>query len=108
VGGRQLPARGGSRRVHEARRVINSLVVTVVRSDKSEVDSPAFISVGHTEATKDSGTGYRPLSVVVSSRDFSKEALDEALGRLISLQKRYATIKELAPIWEMIDRIRAA
>jgi hypothetical protein len=93
-------------RTHEARRVINSLTVNVERGGEV-VTAPAFISVGHTVKTQDAGEGYRPISVVVETPVFREEALDEALGRLKAMQKRYGAIKELAPIWQALDDVAA-
>lgn len=100
-------AAADSWRVHEARRVINSLVVRVERNGKEE-DAPAFLSVGHRADTQALGEGYRTLAVVVGTPEMREEALDEALGRLRSYQRRYQMIGELGPVWEALDEIEEA
>jgi hypothetical protein len=97
----------GNWRAHQARKVINSLTVTVVRIGE-QVESPAFISVGHVKVTLDVGEGYRPLSVVLERQDFAEEALNEALQKLKAIQTRYGTIEKLAPVWLALDEITAA
>lgn len=97
----------GHWRVHEARNVINSLTVTIGNGDMQTV-APAFISVGHVKATQGEGVGYRPISVVLGNEYFAQEALDEALLKLESLEKRYASLKELSPVWRALQLVKAA
>lgn len=96
----------GHWRVFEARNVINSLTVTIVNGDKETI-VPAFISVGHTTATKEAGMGYRPFSVVIANPDFLQESIDDAISKLRSIQARYAAIRELAPVWQALDDVAA-
>jgi hypothetical protein len=90
-------------RTHEARRVINCLVVVVEGAEPA----PAFVSVGHTSATEADGAGYRPISVVVADPAYRQEALEEALGRLNALRRRYEAIQALAPVWAALDSVAA-
>jgi hypothetical protein len=91
-------------RTHEARQVIGSLVEVVMVGDMKTA-RPAFVSVGHTEETAESGSGYRSVSVVMSDGDFAQEALADALSRLNALRRRYAALSELAPVWAALDEI---
>lgn len=91
-------------RTHEARQVLNNLVVSV-KVEGETVNAPAFISVGHTARTRDAGEGYRPVSVVVSTPAFSAEALDEAISRLHALRRRYEAIEALSPVWRALDDV---
>lgn len=93
-------------RIHEARNVINSLKVTVVVEDR-EVKAPAFVSVGHTVENQDRGEGYRSVAVVLNDPAFASEARAEALSRLRAVRQRYASLEELAPVWEAIDQVAA-
>jgi len=90
-------------RNHEARNVINSLRVTVQVEDR-EVQAPAFVSVGHTVMTQERGEGYRPVTVVINDPDFASEARADALSRLRAVRQRYASLEDLTPIWEAIDK----
>lgn len=94
-------------RTHEARQVIGSLTVKVMVDDHEE-RAPAFISVGHTSQTQTAGEGYRPLSVVQQTPEFHTEALEEVISRMEALRRRYAAVEGLAPVWEALDRIKAA
>jgi hypothetical protein len=91
-------------RTHQARQVINGLTVTVKIGDE-KVQSPAFFSVGHTVETQDAGEGYRPVSVVVADPDLAREALEEALGRLRAIQRRYDALEALTPVWKALDGV---
>jgi hypothetical protein len=91
-------------RTHEARQVLNNLVVSV-KVDGKAVNAPAFISVGHTAKTREAGEGYRPVSVVVSTPEFSEEALGEAVSRLYALRKRYEAIEALTPVWSALEAV---
>lgn len=94
-------------RTHEARRVISAIVVNVTVED-NEVTAPAFVSVGHVLATQGAGEGYRSISVITAHADFTKEALDEAKMRLRAIQRRYAALEALAPVWEALEAVEAA
>lgn len=101
-------AKAASRwREHEARQVIGSLSVTVKMGD-SESRAPAFISVGHTADTQERGEGYRPLAVVQKTPEFRDEALHEVISRMEALRQRYASVEGLDPVWEALDRVKAA
>lgn len=93
-------------RTHEARQVIKSLTVTV-RVEDAEVRAPAFVSVGHRVETQANGEGYRPLSVVAADPGYRAEALGEALAQLRAIQRRYAAIDALAPVWKALEGIAA-
>lgn len=94
-------------RSHEARRVINSLVITV-QTGGQKLQTPAFISVGHRVSTQEEGEGYRPISVVAHDPLFSQEALGEALSRLRAIRARYNAIEALAPVWQAVDEVESA
>jgi len=93
-------------RVQEARNVINAIVVRVERNGQ-ETEAPAFVSVGRIAETQDRGAGYRPVQVVVQDPEFRAEALQEAIKDLNAIRRRYEAIKELSPVWDLVDRIAA-
>lgn len=93
-------------RAHEARQVIGGLIISVQTEDRIE-KTPAFLSVGHTLKTQETGEGYRSISVVVEDPDLLEEALAEAKSRLEALRKRYEHLEALAPVWQALDQVAA-
>lgn len=91
-------------RTHEARQVIGCLTIRVQVGDE-EKKVPAFLSVGHDLARQARGEGYRPVAVVIGDRDWSEEALSEAMGRLQALRSRYESLEALSPVWAAMDKI---
>ncbi len=92
-------------RTHEARKIIGSITVRYTVRD-TETKGPAFLSVGHTLATMDRGEGYRPIRVVMGDPELKQEAIDEALARLDACRVRYASLGELAPVWDAVESVR--
>lgn len=99
-------AAAGKWRTHEARMVINSLVVTITVNDQ-EVKAPAFCSVGGPGHSEQAEKGYRPVSVVVADPEFRQDALDDVMQKLQALRSRYAAIEALSPVWDALDKIAA-
>lgn len=95
-------------RTHEARQIIRSINVTVAINDGEEVQTPAFISVGHVAETQHAGEGYRSVSVIAADEAFAQEAMHEVLSRIRALKRRYASIEALSPLWKALDELEAA
>lgn len=93
-------------RTHEARNVINSITVRVVR-EGGDMPAPAFVSVGHVKATQGMGEGYRPLSVVLEDPAMAEEAVWQAIMQLRAVERRYKSLKQLAPVWDAVEKVEA-
>lgn len=93
-------------RVHQARNVINNITVRVEHNHKT-VSAPAFVSVGRVASTVERGAGYRAIQDVSDDPGFRAEAMQSALSEINGIRRRYAAIKELAPIWDAADLIAA-
>ena len=52
------------------------------------------------------GGGYRRLDDVLSNADLMAEMLTDCLRELERLQRKYAHLKELEPIWEAMRKAR--
>ncbi len=94
-------------RRHEARNIINCLVVTV-RHDDVDVIVPAFLSSGYTVATQEKGEGYRSFPSVAEDPDLSREAMEALMGRLTTLRQRFADLQPFLEVWDAIDNTEVA
>lgn len=90
-------------RVHQARRVINTLRVVV---DDQITQRPAFVHVRRItpEGVAD---GYMATHRALAG-DTREQVLKDALGVLEGARRRYESLGELAPVWEALDEIREA
>ena len=89
-------------RVDQARGVIRSIDVVV-----EEVEAPkpvrAFVSVW-----RGSDRSYTSVSHAMSDPKLRQQVLAEALASLEAWRKRYAELEELADVFAVIDKARAA
>lgn len=53
------------------------------------------------------GGGYRDVSDVVKNKDLYHVMLNDALGELQRVQSKYQNLKELNPVWQQVEKIRA-
>lgn len=86
-------------RQQQARLLVNSIRVVVLKDDRPQQQT-AWISVD----VRETGKGYLPASVVMSDDDYRSQALAEALSALQGWRRRYGHLKELADVFEAIDR----
>ena len=90
-------------RLYEARQIACNLVVTW---DKAETpDTVAHeVRVLH-RASTDMKEGYKPLPVIIKNNDLYSSLLDEAKAKLREFERKYAILKELKPIFALIDNL---
>lgn len=88
-------------RLWQARQIIR-VVVTVIHGKDSEVTTKAFVNFAPSE--RHSG-GYRSIAVVLSDEELKTRMLRTAMKELSVFRKKYAELKELASIFEAIDKI---
>lgn len=93
-------------RRQQARRVINSIRVTELVDDGSNPapSYPAFVSVVKMD---DSGVarGYKSILQVVNQPDELAQVMAEAMSSLKAFRRRYAALKEFAPVFRAIDQL---
>lgn len=80
---------------------IRNLITLNIRNEERE---PAMISLSIDRA--EAGGGYREISDVVAVPQLRRVMLKDALHELELLQRRFAELVELEPIWEAADRVR--
>lgn len=49
---------------------------------------------------------YKSIDVILKSPDDTEALLRTALGELTAIQKKYAAIKRLAPVWDAIQSVK--
>lgn len=83
-------------RIHQARQVVLNLVI---KPRETEEEQPAIRYFYKTE----SGSGYKPSSHVFKIDTEYQSLLKRAYAELHSFKVKYANLKELEPILELID-----
>ena len=86
-------------RVLQARQVIKMLVYTPVQKSK-ENDIPISVF-----SLTDEKNVYKPIKMILKNPDEYQKLLNRAYNDLLSMEKRYSTIKELKPIFDEIPNI---
>jgi hypothetical protein len=93
-------------RKQQARKVINSIRVTQRTGDDEHPapSYPAFVSVVKID---DSGVnrGYKSILQVVDEPDELAQVMAEAMASLKAFRRRYAALKEFAPVFRAIDQL---
>lgn len=96
----------GRFRVHQARELRRSLMVTVdivERSDAEDRRRPVYASVRFEEQKR----AYLPTALLVESESGRAALLTEAIDYLKQARRRYALLSELAGVFDEIDRLDA-
>lgn len=83
-------------RKHQARKLIGSIEVIKVTGEHKEIPVRAFANIEHE---------YKPMELIMQSRCLTDKLLDNALRELRAFQIKYANLKELAPVFEAIEKV---
>ena len=86
-------------REEEARNLIRSVTVQIGPTEEA-APCRAFVSVGGPEDK------YIPMLQVLTQTDLREKMLKTAIAELESYRVKYANLLELAPIWELLDKIK--
>ncbi len=87
-------------RLWQARQLI-SVCVEVVPNTGEEM--PVFVSVS---TDRHAGNGYRFLGHVMSEPELRSQTLKDALHELSILQSKYKRLKELAAVWNVVQKVK--
>ncbi len=82
-------------RKQQARTLIDNLVTVEVCGEATPETTRAFVHIQG---------NYKPMSVVVTAKEYSDEMLEKALRELRMFQNKYSTLKQLADVFASIDR----
>lgn len=86
-------------RQEQARQLIKSIKITIVREDNDEpLNVRAFVSI-----RTDEGREYAPVMEAMSNRAHRSQLLADALDDLKMWRKRYKDLQELAGLFAAID-----
>lgn len=88
-------------RLHQARLVINHLIVVTHETEDEEKEPVQFRVMLKNDSSKDSG--YKQTLVMVRDEDEYKKMLDQAYRELRSFKQKYSCLSELAEIIALID-----
>ena len=89
---------GEKYRLHQARNLINSIIV-VVKYDHKEKEQRAFYSVNETPNEEDVNKVYVTMERVMTEPELRKQVLDRGLKEVEYWQQRYADYNELSKIF---------
>lgn len=84
-------------RLNQARGLI---VLYITRED----NTPRMVSLSVDRAQP--GGGYRPIEQVMATPDLREIALQDALRYLERGQERFSDFRELAEVWDAMERVR--
>lgn len=96
-------------RLHQARHLINSIIV-VVETPEETIEERAFFNVRIKRETEEPEEAeieqaYVPVSVVLKEKPLRDQILDQALREIDHWEKRYNNIRELSPIFDAVDLV---
>lgn len=83
----------------QAREIVRNIVTVSVDGAEVAESVRAFVSIQG---------DYKPISVVVKTKDYQDEMLQKALRELQSFQRKYSGLSQLAEVFESINRIMKA
>lgn len=83
-------------RTHQARNVINSLVVVAEQAEPVR----GFFKIERSEST------YHSLSTIIRSESKTEALLREALGELEAFKRKYNTLKQLTDVFCAIEKVQ--
>ena len=86
-------------RLHQARMLIR-VTVTILSND-DETEYRAFVSM---KDDRYSHLGYRPMISVLEDEELRETMLEEALEEMQIFKEKYKSLKELALVFEEMDR----
>lgn len=88
-------------RLVQARHVIR-LNIDVIPTENGNVAVPVYVSLVR---DRRKGQGYRTLRDVMNSADMRAQLLQQAVEELRRVQRKYESLRELAPVFTVLDRV---
>lgn len=89
-------------REEQARKLLRSVTITIVRENKPDVVVRGFLSVENNDGRTST---YGATSVLMSDDEMRALLLKQAIQKLIAVRKHYAQLSELAQVFNMIDQL---
>lgn len=88
------------------RRLLKIVTIVVTPSEAAPVRVSAFISIPSKRG--DGKPSYYPAAAVAASEVLAQEAVAAALKELAVVRAKYSRVKELASVWESIEKAKMA
>jgi len=88
-------------RLQQARQVIRAMV-TIIPNENENVVTKALVHILETPRNQ---AGYMSVGKVLSDDEYRKQMLDNAYKELRTFRKKYAHLKELVSVFEIIDKV---
>ena len=88
-------------RLYQSRKIINSIVVEIVKDDKPPIATRLFVNV-QPVAPKKQGE-FVAFDVALGNKDYRQRVLDNALIEIRAFQRKYSSYSELASVFKSID-----
>lgn len=82
----------------QAGNLVRCIVTTYETEEQKPIEVRAFPCVQQT---------YQPIEVVVKSEEKKADLMQSAIEELKAFQKKYATLKQLSPVFDAIEKITA-
>ena len=92
-------------RLEQSRKIIGNLKITIISNDSDtprEMEVRAFPNVNPV----DSNASYRSMEIAMSDVNLREQILIRALRELTIIQEKYATLKELAEVFEALAIVK--
>jgi len=98
---------GNKHRLHQARSLMNSILVKIVYPDNSESKIRKFhnITIEYSKEEKKSERGYVSVDVVVQSRELTAQVVEFARSELAAWSNRYRQYEKLQSFIDIVDNI---
>lgn len=95
-------------RIIQARGLIRRVRLTVIREARGTkvVDVAVTRQFQSRPSMRKAELGYESVDAIMSDEEKRAEMLAQAKKELRAIQKRYAELAELAPIWSAIDQVK--
>lgn len=84
-------------RVHQARNIINSLLVVPEKSEPVR----GFFKIEQGERN------YHSVTAILSRKDMAQRLFDNALRELMAFQRKYQSLEQFNEVWQAIANIQA-
>lgn len=95
----------GKWREEQAGQIMRCLKVTFVKEEHEPPDRTQMIPVRLFYGNPQKRDGFASIVKIMGNDEMYQQLLDRAKNELVSFRKKYSMLKELAPVFEMIDEL---
>ena len=92
-------------RKEQAKMIMRNLKVEFVQEEKAEDEAKTFLPVRMFYGNPVESSGYAAITTIMGNKDMYDQLLERAKMEIKSFRKKYAMLKELEALFEVIDLI---